>query len=143
MLIWSQSAHTPASAEAGIIKRRWQMICFCLDKYALEQKLGSIFSAASAHESNALPLGALEYEVLSDEANSLCEAFADQWHLDIDALRAKIPGLSKLESLSTPKRLVDYSRLVWFGVFGLPLALFIIGALAGLVSLGFHTICGR
>ena len=142
-MLWTPSANSLASKEAGIINRGWQTIRFCLEKHSLEQKLGSIFTAAAAHESNSLPVGAHEYQVLSHEANSICEAFANQWNLDIDGLRAKIPGLSKLEALSTPKQLVDYSRLAWFGVFGLPLALFIIGALAGLVSLGFHTIGGR
>lgn len=143
MLLWTQSANAPVSSETGIINRRWQAICFCLEKHSLEQKLGSIFNAAAAHESNSLPVGAHEYQVLSDEANSLCEEFANQWDLEIDGLRAKIPGLSKLNALSTPKQLVNYGRLVWLAVFGLPVALFIIGGLAGLVSLGFHTIGGR
>jgi len=143
MLLWTQSAKSPVSKETGIINRRWQAICFCLEKHSLEQKLGSIFSAVAAHESNALPVGAHEYQVLSDEANSLCEAFANEWNQDLDGLRAKIPGLSKLDSLSTPKQLVGYRTFVWFGVFGLPLALFIIGALAGLVSLGYRLTGGR
>lgn len=138
MLLWSQSANSPVSGETGIINRRWQAICFCLEKHSLEQKLGSIFSAAAGHESNSLPVGAHEYQVLSDEAKSLCEDFANQWGVDIDGLRAKIPALSKLEALATPKQLLNYSRLAWFGVFGVPLVMFIIGALAGLVSLGFH-----
>ena len=143
MLLWTQSAQSPVSSETGIIDRRWEAICFCLEKHTFEKKLQSILSAAAGHESNSLPVGAHEYQVLSDEANSLCEAFASQWNLDIDGLRAKIPGLSKLETLSTPKQLVDYSRLAWFGVFGVPLALFVIGALAGLVSVGFHLVGGR
>lgn len=138
MLLWTQSANSPVSKETGIINRRWQAICFCLEKHSLEQKLGSIFSAAAVHESNALPVGAHEYQVLLDEASSLCEAFANEWNQDIDTLRAKIPGFAKLDALSTPKELVNYRRLAWLGVVGFPLALFIIGALAGLVSLGFH-----
>lgn len=142
MLLWTQSAERPVSNETGIINRKWQSICFCLEKHSLEQKLGSIFSAAGGHESNSLPVGAHEYQVLSDEAKSLCEDFAERWELDTDALRAKIPGLSKLEALSTPKQLMNYGRLAWFGVFGIPVVLFIIGVLAGLVSLGFHVIAG-
>jgi len=138
MLLWTQSANSPVSSETGIINRKWQTICFCLDKHSLEQRLGSIFRAAAAHESNSLPVGAHEYQVLSDEANSLCETFANEWSQDINSFRAKIPGLAKLDALSTPKQLVNYRRLAWLGIVGFPLVLFIIGALAGLVSLGFH-----
>ncbi len=143
MLLWSQSANPAVSSEAGIINRRWEAICFCLEKHSFEKKLQSILSAAAGHESNSLPVGAHEYQVLSEEGNSLCEEFADRWELDIDSLRAKIPGLSKLEALSTPKQLMNYGRLAWFGVFGIPVVLFIIGALAGLVSLGFHIVGGK
>src|SRR5579883_186620 len=132
MFLWTQSANSPASKETGIINRRWQTICFCLEKHSLEQKLGSIFSAASAHE----------YQVLSDEATSLCEAFANEWNQDIDSLRAKIPGLAKLDALSTPKQLTKLSRVAWVGMLGAPIALFIIGVLTGLVSLGFHLVAG-
>jgi hypothetical protein len=143
MLLWTQSANSLASKEAGIINRRWKSICFCLEKHSLEQKLGSIFSTATAHEENSLPVGAHEYQVLSDEANSLCEEFANQWGLDIDGVRARIPGLSKLKARAVPKQVMDYARLAWFGVLGVPLVLFIIGALAGLVGLGFHLTGGR
>ena len=143
MLLWTQSAKSLVSTEIGIINRRWHSICFCLEKYSLEQKLGSIFSAAAAHEANALPVGAHEYQVLFNQANSLCETFTHEWTQDIDGLRAKIPGLAKLEALSTPKQVMDYRRLAWLGVFGVPLVLFIIGALAGLVSLGFRLTGGR
>jgi hypothetical protein len=142
MLLWTQSADTPVSSETGIINRRWEAICFRLEKYSFEKKLQSILNATAGHESNSLPAGAHEYQVLSDEANSLCEGFADRWDLDIDGLRAKIPGLSKLDDLSTPKQLMNYGRLAWFGVFGVPLVLFIVGALAGLVCLGFHLVAG-
>jgi len=138
MLLWTQSANSPVSKETGIINRRWQAICFCLEKHSLEQKLGSIFSAATAHEANSLPMGAHEYVVLSQEANSLCKQFASEWSVDLDSLRARTPGLLRLDALATPKQLLNYSRFAWFGVFGVPVVLFIIGALAGSVSLGFH-----
>lgn len=143
MLLWTQSAHSPVSSETGIINRRWEAICFCLEKHSFEKKLQSILSAAAGHESNSLPVGAYEYQVLSDEANSLCEKFANEWSLDIDSLRAKIPALSKLDALSTSKQMMNYHTLAWLGVVGIPLVLFIVGALAGLVSLGFHTVGGR
>ena len=143
MLLWTKSANTPVSREAGIRNRKWESICFCLEKNSFEQKLQSILNAAVAHESNSLPVGAHEYQVLSDEATLLCEQFADRWELDIDSLSAKIPGLAKLEVLSTPRQLTNYGRLTWFGVVGVPVGLFIIGALAGLVSLGFHLVGGR
>jgi len=142
MLLWTQSANSPFSKETGNINRRWQAICFYLEKRSLEQKLRSIFHAAAAHESNALPVGAHEYEVLSDEATSLCEAFANAWNQDIDSLRAKIPGLAKLDALAAPNQLVNYRRVAWLGVVGIPLVLFVLGAWAGLVSLGFHLVAG-
>jgi hypothetical protein len=142
MLLWTQSANTPVSRETGILNRKWKSICFCLEKYSFEQKLQSILSAAAGHESNSLPVGANEYQVLSDEATLLCEQFADRWELDIASLRAKIPGLSKLETLSTPKQLMNYGRFAWFALVGVPVSLFIIGALAGLVGLGFHLTAG-
>ena len=138
MLLWTQSARSPVSSETGIINRRWEAICFCLEKHSFENKLQSILSAASGHESNSLPGGAHEYQVLSKEANALCKTFASQWGVDLDSLRAMIPGLSRLESLAASRQLMNYGRLAWFGVFGVPLLLFIIGALAGLISLGFH-----
>jgi hypothetical protein len=143
MLLWMKSANTPVSRETGILNRNWESICFCLEKHSFEQKLQSIFVAAAGHESNSLPVGAPEYQVLSDEATLLCEQFADRWELDIDSLRAKIPGLSKLENLSTQKQLMNYRRFAWFVVAGVPVGLFIIGVLAGLVSLGFHLVGGR
>ena len=143
MLLWTQSAHTPVSRETGIINRRWEAICFCLGKHSFEKRLQSILAAADGHESNSLPVGAYEYQVLSDEANSLCKEFANEWSQDIDKLRAKIPGLSRLDALSTPKQMMNYRTIAWLGVVGIPVVLFILGALAGLVSLGFHTMGGR
>lgn len=143
MLLWSQSANPAVSSETGILNRKWESICFCLEKHSFEKKLQSILSTAAGHESNSLPVGAPEYQVLSDEATLLCEQFTDRWGLDIESLRAKIPGLSKLENLSTPKQLMNFGRLAWFVVVGVPVGLFIMGALAGLVSLGFHLVGGR
>jgi|SRR5215472_5725492 len=143
MLLWTQSAQSPVSSETGIINRRWEAICFCLEKHSFEKKLQSILTAAAGHESNSLPVGAYEYQVLSDEANSLCKKFATEWSQDIDSLRAKIPGLSRLEALSASKQMMNYRTLAWLGVVGIPVGLFIVGVLAGLVSLGFHIAGGR
>lgn len=143
MLPCTQSANTPVSSETGIINRKWQAICFYLEKHRVEQQIESILRAAAGHESNSLPVGSDEYQVLSDEATVLCEEFADRWGLDTNSLRAKIPALSKLDALSRAKQPMNLSRVAWVGVVAIPLALFIIGALAGLVSLGFHLAGGR
>jgi hypothetical protein len=143
MLLWTQSANTPVSRETGILNRKWETICFCLEKHSFEQKLESILRAAAGHESNSLPVGAHEYQVLFDEADSLCTQFADRWGLDVDALKAKIAGVSKLEGLATPRAVTNYARLASFGLIAIPALLFLMGALAGLVSLGFHLVGGR
>jgi len=90
-----------------------------------------------------LPPGEHHYQLLNVEADSLCTEFADRWGLDVDLLRARIPGLTKLVGLSVPPPTKNYARLACFGVVAIPLALFLIGAMAGLVSVGFHLVGGR
>jgi hypothetical protein len=142
MLQLTQSTESPSSEDGGILNRSWRTIRFTLARRSFESQLEGILKASAAHQSNSLAVGAYEYQVLADEADSLCERFADQWSLDLDSLRAKIPGLSKLEHLSTPKQLMNYGRLAWFIAVGIPVGLFIMGALVGLVSLGFHFTAG-
>jgi hypothetical protein len=72
----------------------------------------------------------------------LCIKFADRWELDVDLLRARIPGLAKLAGLSAPPPTKNYVRLAWLGMIAIPLALFLMGALAGLVSVAFHLVGG-
>jgi hypothetical protein len=143
MLQLMQSDNAPVASETGFLNRRWRVIVFHLEKRSLERKLETVLRAAAGHESNQMPAGAHEYQLLRDEADSLTRAFAARWDLDTDSLRAKIPGLSKLEGLSTPRATMNYAKLTYFGVVAIPLVCFLMGTVAGLVSLGFHLVGGR
>jgi hypothetical protein len=79
MLQLMQSINTPVSSETGILNRKWKMIRFIFAKRSFESKVESILTAAAAHESNSLPAGDYEYEVLCAEADSLCTEFAEHW----------------------------------------------------------------
>jgi hypothetical protein len=138
-----QSTNAPVSMETGFLNRKWKSILFFFAKRAFESKLEGILRAAAGHEGNSLPPGEHQYQLLVTEANSLCSEFADRWGLDLDLLRARIPGLAKLDGLSVPPPTKNYAGLACFGMIAIPLALFLIGALAGLVSLGFHLVGGR
>jgi hypothetical protein len=138
----TQSTRTPASIETGILNRKWKLIRFYFAKRAFESKLEGILRAAIGHEGNSLPPGNSQYQLLSTEANLLCIKFADRWELDVDLLRARIPGLAKLAGLSAPPPTKNYVRLAWLGMIAIPLALFLMGALAGLVSVAFHLVGG-
>jgi hypothetical protein len=139
----TQSTNAPASMAAGFLNRKWKSILFFFEKRAFESKLEGILSAVAGHEGNSLPPGDYEYEMLNTEADSLCTQFADRWGLDIDLLKARIAGLAKLERLSVPPQTMNYPRLACVGLVAIPVALFLIGAMAGLVSLGFHLVGGR
>ena len=139
----TQSTRTPASIETGILNRKWKLIRFYFAKRAFESKLEGILRAAVGHEGNSLPPGNSQYQLLSTEANLLCIKFADRWELDVDLLRARIPGLAKLAGLSVPPPTKNYARIACFGMIAIPLALFLMGALAGLVNVAFHIVGGR
>ena len=139
----TQSTQTPASIETGILNRKWKLILFFFAKRAFESKLEGILRAAVGHEGNSLPPGNSQYQLLSTEANLLCIKFADRWELDVDLLRARIPGLAKLVGLSVPPPTKNYARIACFGMIAIPLALFLMGALAGLVNVAFHIVGGR
>jgi hypothetical protein len=139
----TQSTNTPVSIETGFLNRKWKSILFFFAKRAFESKLEGILRAAAGHEGNSLPAGNSQYQLLNTEADSLCTEFANRWGLDIDLLKARIAGLAKLERLSVPPQTMNYARLACFGMVALPLALFLIGAMAGLVSVGFHLVRGR
>ena len=139
----TQSTNTPASMETGVLNRKWKSILFFFEKRAFESKLEGILRAAAGHEGNSLPAGEYQYRLLVTEADSLCTEFANRWGLDIDLLKARIAGLAKLERLSVPPQTMNYARLACFGMVAIPLALFLIGAMAGLVSVGFHLVGGR
>ena len=138
-----QSTNTPASSETGFLSRKWKLILFFFAKRAFESRLEGILRAAAGHEGNSLPPGDHHYQRLSTEADSLCTEFADRWHLDVDLLRARIPGLAKLAGLSVLPPTKNYGRLACLGVVAIPLVLFLMGAMAGLVNIGFHLVGGR
>lgn len=139
----TQSTNTPASDESGFLNRKWKSILLFFEKRTFESKLEGILRAAAGHEGNSLPAGEHQYQLLRGEADSLCTEFADRWGLDVDLLRARIPGLAKLAGLSVPPPTKNYARLACFGLVAIPLALFFMGAMAGLVSVGFHLVGGR
>jgi hypothetical protein len=121
----------------------WKRFVFFFHKRAFLSKLEGILSAAAGHEGNSLPAGNYQYQVLSARADSLCDEFAERWGLDRDLLRARISGLTKLAGLSVPPLTKNYARLACLGVIAIPLALFLLGIMAGLVSVGFHFVGGR
>lgn len=139
----TQLTKTPASNETGFLNRKWKLIRFFFAKHAFESKLEGILTAAAGHERNSLPVGNSQYQLLSTEADSLCTEFANRWGLDVDILRARIPGLAKLAGLSVPQRTMNYARLACLVSIAIPVLCFLLGAVAGLVSVGFHLVGGR
>jgi len=137
--------NSPISSESGwgVFNRKWKSVRFCFARRAFESKLERILRATYGHEGNALPAGDYEYELLNTEAHAICTEFSDCWGLDADLLKAQIPGLAKLEGLAVPPPTKNYARLACFGMVAIPLALILMGAMAGLVNVGFHLIGGR
>jgi hypothetical protein len=115
---------------------------FC-GRRSFESKLERILRAAYGHEGNALPAGDYKYELLSDEADSLCSEFANRWGLDVDLLKARIPGLAKLEGLAVPPPTKNYARLACLAMIAIPLVVFPMEAVAGLFNVGFRLVGGR
>ena len=143
MLQITQSTNPPASMEAGRLNSNWKKFVFFFHKRVFLSKLEDILSAAAGHEGNSLPSGNCQYQVLNARADELCTEFAERWGLDRDLLRARIPGLAKLAGLTVPPPTKNYARLACLGAIAIPLALFLLGIMAGLVSLGFHLVGGR
>jgi hypothetical protein len=139
----TQFTNTPASIETGSLNRKWKLIRFFFEKRAFESRLEGILRAAAGHEGNSLPAGEHQYQLLGAEANSFCTEFADRWGLDVERLRARIPGLAKLAGLSVPPPTKNYARLACIGMIAIPLALFLMGAMAGLFNVAFHLVGGR
>ena len=140
----TQFSNPPAPMGTGRLNSKWQRILFLVYyKRAFLAKVESILNAAAGHEGNGLPSGNHEYQVLCARADELCTEFAQRWGLDVDLLKARIPGLAKLAGLSVPPATRNYTRLAWLGAIAIPLALFLIGVMAGLASLGFRLVGGR
>jgi hypothetical protein len=127
----------------GRLNNTWKKVAFFFHKRAFESKLEGILSAAAGHESNGLLAGDYQYQILSAQAESLCTEFADHWDLDLGLLRARIPGLAKLAGLAVLPPTKNYARLAWLGMFAVPLTLFLLGIMGGLISVGFHLVGGR
>jgi len=143
MLQITQSTNTPAPTMGiGRLNNTWRKVAFFFHKRAFESQIESVLEAAAGHESNSLPGGNYQYKVLNSRADELCTQFADRWDLDLDLLRARIPGLAKLAGLSVPPPTRNYARLAWLGMFAIPAAVFFIGILGGLIDLGFHLVAG-
>jgi len=136
-------SNPPAPIGTGRLNSKGRRIVFLFYyKRVFLSKLEGILSAAAGHESNSLPAGNYQYQVLRDRADSLCDEFAERWGLNRDLLRARIPGLEKLAGLSVPP-MRNHVHLACLGVIAIPLALFLLGIMAGLVSVGFHLVGGR
>jgi hypothetical protein len=142
MLQIIQSTSTPVSKETGLLNSNWKRVLFFFHRRVFLSKIEGILSAVAGHESNSLAPGNYQYQILSARADSLCGEFADRWDLDLDLLRARIPGLAKLAILSIPPPTKNHARLAWL-VIATPLALFLLGVLASLISVGFHFVGGR
>lgn len=143
MLQLAQSTNTPASSVTGRLNSNWKRILFFFHKRAFESKLEGILSAAAGHEGNSLPAGSLEYRVLAARADELSAEFSHYWALDVNLIKARIPGLAKLAGMAAPPQTRNYTRLAWLGAIAMPVAFFLVGVIAGLVSLGFHLAGGR
>ena len=139
----TQSPRNPVSIETGFLNRKWKSILFFFDKHAFESKLERVLGAAAGHEGNSLPTGDQQYHLLSAEADALCTEFANRLGLDIELLKARIAGLSRLERLSLPPQTMNYASLAFFGLLAIPALCFLMGAVAGLVNVGFHLVGGR
>ena len=140
----TQSTSTPASMETGRLNSKWKRILFLFYyKRAFLSKVEGILSTAAGYEGNGLQSGNHEYQVLAARADELCAQFAERWGLDRDLLRARIPGLAKLAGLTVPPPAKNFARFAGLGMIAVPLVLFVLGVLAGLVSLGFHLVGGR
>ena len=139
----TQFTNPPALIGTGRLNSKWKRIVFVFHKRVFLSRLEGILNAAAGHEGNSLPSGNYQYQVLSARAESLCTEFAGRWGLDVDLLRARIPGLTKLAGLSVPPPMKDYVRLACLAEIAVPLAFFLMGIMAGLVSLGFHLVGGR
>ena len=135
--------NTPVSNETGFLNQKWRSIRFLFDKRAFESKLERILRAAAGHEGNSLPAGDYEYELLSTEADSIFTEFADRWGLDVDLLRARIPGLAKLEGLAVPPPKRNWASLAGLVIVAIPLIFFLMGMIGGLMSFGFHLAGGK
>ena len=122
---------------------KYKAIQLSIERSTFERKLESIVRTALAHQSGGLPAGHPQYKLLREQANTLCSEFTSRWNINPNLLDAQIPAIRKLKSLANPSPKPEPVILVSLGVFGAVALFFLMGALAGLTSVGYHLIGGR
>jgi hypothetical protein len=132
-----------AATLSANFRARWKSLHLAFEKRRLESKLETILRSAQGHESNALPAGDVQYQLLQDHAETICKEFAGHWEIDRDLLTAQIPALCRLNRLAQPNPKKSITGLVLLLVISAPVVLFLIGIISGFLSLGFHLIGGR
>lgn len=143
MLQLMQSNQNSSARQGGILNAKWRTIRYVFAKRSFESQLATIFRAAAGHEANQVAAGTHEYQLLSTEADSLCSTFATTWNLDIENLKVRIPALLKLKRLSMPRAALNNAWLISFGLVAVPFTAFLLGTVAGLMSLGFRLVGGH
>lgn len=134
---------TPASSMKMRLKARWKPFQLAWERRSMESKLASVLRSAQGHESNGTPAGDRQYNLLREQAESICTRFANRWEIDPELLKAQIPGLSKLSILAQPVQRKPLYALAILFIIGTPLLFFIVGVVAGLMSMGFHLVGGH
>ena len=122
---------------------KYKAVQLSIERRSFERKLESIVRVALAHQSVGLSAGHPQYKLLREQANTLCSEFTSRWNIDPNLLDAQIPAIRKLKSLANPSPKPEPVILVFLGVFGAMALFFLMGALAGLTSVGYHLIGGR
>jgi hypothetical protein len=135
-LQWSTSVPTRK------LQAKWKSFRLALAKRSLESKLATVLRSAQGHESNGTRNGDRQYILLRDQAEGMCTRFADRWEIDLDLLKAHIPGLYKLQTLAQPTSERPIYRIALVLIIGTPVLFFLMGALTGLVSVGFRLVGG-
>jgi hypothetical protein len=122
---------------------KYKAVQLSIERRSFERKLETIVRAALAHQSGGLPAGNRHYKLLTTQANSICAEFTSRWNINPNLLDAQIPAITKLKLLADPPPKPEPAVLVSLGVAGAVALFFLMGALAGLTSVGYHLIGGR
>ncbi len=122
---------------------KWKAVQLSIERRSFERKLETIVRAALAHQSVGLLAGRPQYKLLRQQADSACAKFAQRWNITPDLLDAQIPAIRKLKSLADPPPKASPAVRVSLGVLAAMALFFLLGALAGLASVGYHLIGGR
>ena len=122
---------------------KYKAIQLSIERSTFERKLESIIRTALAHQSGGLPVGHPQFKLLREQAHTLCSEFTSRWNINPNLLDAQIPAIRKLKSLADPSPKPEPAVLISLGVFGAVALFFLLGALAGLTSVGYHLTGGR